>query len=193
MTSEANTSKFYSEATMSADGEQIRAAFTPVERGWLIELQANGMGLEEEPEWAYSRSDAIIVGRQMVYDYTARAAAGKANRDRRMTLVRKWAKAHPVGPHDPITEEYTEEWAAYKADNQLEDDPKPKKRHGTFQVSKAFYEVIDEYRQAQGLKSWSAALTQLASIGYNRETGKEAPAASEPWGGARPLKDKRLE
>ena len=187
MTSEANT-RFYSEAVTSADGEQIRAAFTPVERGWLIELQANGMVLKAEYEWANSRSDAIIVGRQMVCDYTARVDALRANRDRRMTLVQEWAKAHPVGPHDLVTEGYKEEWAAYKDENQLEDAPKPKKRHGTFHVSIAFYETIDEYRQAQGLKSWSAAFTQLASIGYNRETGKYAPAASEPWGGARRMK-----
>jgi len=190
---EPNAKKFYSDAVTSADGEQIRAAFTPDEYSWLIELQANGMVLATEVEWVNSRKVAIIVGRKMVYDYTARVDALKAETDRRMTLVQEWAKAHPVGPHDLVTEGYKEEWAAYKDENQLEDAPKPKKRHGTFQVSKAFYEVIDEYRQAQGLKSWSAALTQLASIGYNRETGKEAPAASEPWGGARPLKDKRLE
>jgi len=156
MTSEANT-RFYSEAVTSADGEQIRAAFTPVERGWLIELQANGMVLKAEYEWANSRSDAIIVGRQMVCDYTARVDAEKAAR-------------------------------------QLEDAPKPaKKKHGTFQVSKAFYETIDAYKQAQGLKSWSQAITRLAAIGYNRETGKEAPAPSEPWGGPRRMKDERLE
>ena len=188
---EPNT-RFYSDAVTSADGEQIRAAFTPDEYSWLIELQANGMVLATEVEWANSRKVAIIVGRQMVYDYIARVAF-KAEEDRRMTLVREWAKAHPVGPHDPITEEYKAEWAAYKAKNQLEDDPKPKKRHGTFQVSKAFYEVIDEYRQAQGLKSWSQALTRLAAIGYNRETGKYAPAPSEPWGGPRRMKDKHLE
>jgi len=188
MTSEPNAKKFYSDAVTSADGEQIRTAFTPVERGWLIELQANGMGLEEEPEWAYSRSDAIVTGRQMVHDYTARVDALKTESDRRMTLVREWAKTHPVGPHDPVTEGYKKEWAAYKAENQLEDAPKPKKKHGTFQVSKAFYETIDEYRQAQGLKSWSAALTRLAVIGYNRETGKEAPAPSKPWGGPRRMK-----
>ena len=191
MTSEPNT-RFYSEATMSADGEPIRAAFTPAEGGWLVELQANGMVLKAEYEWANTRVDAIIVGRQMVHDYTARVDAEKAETDRRMALVQEWAKAHPIGPHDLVTEGYKKEWAAYKAENQLEDVPKPKKRHGTFQVSEDFYKTIDEYRQAQGLKSWSAALTRLAVIGYNRETGKEAPAPSGQWGGPRPLKDERL-
>jgi len=65
---EPNAKKFYSEAVTSADGEQIRTAFTPDEYSWLIELQANGMVLATEVEWANSRKVAIIVGRQMVYE-----------------------------------------------------------------------------------------------------------------------------
>lgn len=58
-------------------------------------------------------------------------------------------------------------------------------KHGTFQVSTAFHEAVETYRQQQGLRSWSAAFIALASIGYRAETGKEPPKASEGWGGVR--------
>lgn len=61
----------------------------------------------------------------------------------------------------------------------------PGKKHGTFQVSTAFHEAVTAYQHAQGLRSWSAAFIQLATIGYQAETGSTPPPAANAWGGDR--------
>lgn len=58
-------------------------------------------------------------------------------------------------------------------------------KHGTFQVTNEFHTAVELYRKQQGLRSWSAALLQLATIGYQSEVGSEPPKAANAWGGDR--------
>lgn len=58
-------------------------------------------------------------------------------------------------------------------------------KHGTFQVTNEFHTAVEAYRVSRGLRSWSAALLQLATIGYQSEVGSEPPKAANAWGGDR--------
>lgn len=51
--------------------------------------------------------------------------------------------------------------------------------------SPEFKAAVKAFQQSRKLKSWSQALLHLAAIGYEHETGSEAPEPFRDWGGWR--------
>lgn len=48
-----------------------------------------------------------------------------------------------------------------------------------------FKAAIKAYQKENDLVSWAAALVYLATVGYEKETGKSAPGPLATWGGKR--------
>lgn len=48
-----------------------------------------------------------------------------------------------------------------------------------------FKAAIKQYQKTNGFKSWAATLIYLATIGYEKETGKTVSGGLATWGGKR--------
>lgn len=63
--------------------------------------------------------------------------------------------------------------------------PSTKKSQMSVAVSPEFYAVVEAHRISGDFKSWSAALLDLATIGYTATYAGAAPDANAGWGGDR--------
>lgn len=66
----------------------------------------------------------------------------------------------------------------------------PAKNQRTVTISDEIEAMVADYQQRQGLRSWNAALLELARIGYKAGVGGDLPSSGE-WGGERAGAGKR--
>jgi len=56
--------------------------------------------------------------------------------------------------------------------------------HMNITITPEFKRAVADYQKTRNLPSWTAALLELAAIGYRQETGRDAPQRPR-WGGKR--------